>query len=235
MCHSFLRQTYVYFVLLIRWLLLPLLFYIAGQYLEGPPYRVIVRSVPFILACFALSILAAQYLRQRSSLPLLYYLYQALLVPGGFIFVIQNYYNGGINGDYSLAILFFAILMGLNGILYSCSLFSFRRRPQPTKLNTKPGIMKSYDIKLHCLDHEGNLGKVKYHDQGTAEPPEAIIIEGFSEARYIDLRGYWTEILAAQIEEYRTAITTRETIIKFGDTVQLVDEYELVMQVTYEN
>ena len=95
--------------------------------------------------------------------------------------------------------------------------------------------MKSYDIKLHCLDPEGNPGKVKYHDQGTVEPPEAIIIDGFSEDRYIDLRGYWAEILEDQIEEYRAAITTRETIIKFGDTVQLVDEYELVMRITYEN
>lgn len=113
---------------LTKFLSLLSLVFIAGQYLEGPPYRVIVRSAPFILACFALSGLAAQYLRQRSSLPLLYYLYQALLIPGGFIFAIQNYYNGGINVDYSLAVLFFAILMGLNGILYGFSLFSFNRQ-----------------------------------------------------------------------------------------------------------
>jgi len=86
---------YMSVILILRWFLLPLLLYIAGQYLEGPPYRVIVRSVPFVLACFALSGLAAQYLRQKSDLPLLYYLLQALLVPFGFVFAIQSYYNGG--------------------------------------------------------------------------------------------------------------------------------------------
>ena len=195
----------------------------------------IVRSVPFVLACFSLSILAAQYLRQRSNLPLLYYLYQALLIPVGFVFVIQNYYNGGINGDYSLAVLFFAILMGFNGILYGCSLFSLRRQPQSAKLETTPGIIKNYEIKLYCLDSEGNSGKEKYHDKGISDPPQAIIIDGFSEDIYIDLREYWSEILEDQIEEYHTDITTRETIIKFGDTVQLIDEYRLEMQVTYES
>ncbi len=213
--------------LILRWLLLPLLIFIAGLYLEGPSYRVIVRSVPFVLACFTLSILAAQYLRQKSDLPLLYYLLQALLVPFGFVFAIQNYYNGGINANYSLAVLFFAILMGLSGILYCCSLFSFHRRPKNL------GAMESYDIKLHYLDDQGSLGKVKHHEQGTTEPPEAIIIDGFSEDRHIDLREYWIEILADQIEEYQTDITAYETIIKFAEIQQLVDEYRIVITVTY--
>lgn len=213
--------------LTLRWLLLPALIFIIGQYLEGPPYRVIVRSLPFILACFALSGLAAQYLWQRSELPRLYCLLQALLIPFGFIFAIQNYYNGGINADYSLAVRFFAILMGLNGVLYSCSLFSFRHRPK------KSGAMESYDIKLHYLDAQGSLGKVKHHEQGTEEPPEAISIDGFSEDRYIDLRGYWVEILADQIERFQTDITTYETIIKFGETQQLINKYRLIIKVTY--
>ena len=41
----------------------------------------------------------------------------------GFIFAIQNYYDGGTNADYSLAVLFFAILMELkyraNSRIYS--------------------------------------------------------------------------------------------------------------------
>lgn len=220
-------------ILILRWLLLPLLLYIAGQYLEGPSYRVIVRSLPFMLACFALSGLAAQYLQQRSDLPLLYYLLQALLIPFGFVFAIRNYYNGGINADYSLAVLFFAILMGLNGILYCCSLFSFRHRLKPNDQEIEPETIKSYDLKLYYLDDDGNPAKTKYHDQGTTEPPEAIIIDGFSEDRYIDLREYWSEIIENHIEEYQTDITIYETIIKFGETQQLVDEYRLVINVSY--
>jgi len=215
---------------ILHWLLLPALIFIAGQYLEGPPYRVIVRSVPFILVFFSLSALAARYLRQRSDLPLLYYLLQALLVPFGFIFAIQNYYNGGINVDYSLAVLFFAILMGLHGILYGFSLFSCKRKPT---LKSKPTIIKSYDLKLCYFDADGNLGKIKYHDQGATKTPEAIIIDGFSEDRYIDLRNYWAEILEDKIAEFQTDITTYETIIKFGDTQQLVDEYRLVIKVSF--
>ena len=93
--------------------------------------------------------------------------------------------------------------------------------------------MESYEIKLHSLDDQGSLGKVKHHEQGTTEPPEAIIIDGFSEDKYIDLREYWTEILADQLEEYQTDVTTYETIIKFGETQQLVDEYRLVIKVSY--
>lgn len=79
----------------------------------------------------------------------------------------------------------------------------------------------------------GNLGKIKYHDQGTTEPPEAIIIDGFSEDRYIDLREHWVEIIADKLEEYQTDISTYETIIKFGETQQLVNEYKLVVKVTF--
>ena len=120
--------------------------------------------------------------------------------------------------------------MGLNGILYGFSLFSFNRQ---SKLQTKPAIMKNYDLKLCYLDDDGNPGKIKYHEQGTTEPPEAIIIDGFSEDRYIDLRNYWTEILEDKIAEFHTDITTYETIIKFGDTQQLVNEYKLVIKVIF--
>ena len=213
-----------------RWLLLPLLIYLLGQYFEGPPYRVIVRSLPFMMSCFYLSIVAAMQLHQRSELPLLYLLLQALLVPVGFVFTIQNYYNGGINADYSLAVLFFTILMGFNGIIYCWSLFSFHRQ---SKLRIKSARIKSYDLKLCYLDDDGNLGEIKYHDQGITELPEAMVIDGFSEDRYIDLRDHWETIIADQLEKYQTDITTYETIIKFGDTMQLTDKYRLTIKVTY--
>ena len=117
--------------------------------------------------------------------------------------------------------------MGLNSIIYEFSLFSCKRK---TNLLTKPAIIKSYGLKIFYLDDNG---KIKYHDQGTTEPPEAIIINCFSEDRHIDLRGYWEEILADQREEYQTDITTYETITKFGETQPLVDEYRLIIKTVF--
>ncbi|MCP3670267.1 MAG: hypothetical protein GY814_07515 [Gammaproteobacteria bacterium] len=214
-------------VLVLRWLLLPLLLYIAGQYLDGPPYRVIVRSLPFVLACFYLSIAAAHYLRYKSDLPLYFYLLQAILVPGGFVFAIQYYYNGGINTDFSLAVLFFVILMGTNAILYGCSLYPIRHQPEV------PLAIKNYEINLYTRDQKGQQGTVKYHDHGATEPPTAIIVDGFSEDRYIDLRPYWQKIIEHQIDEFKTEITTYETIIKYGDTQQLVDDYLIVIKTVF--
>jgi hypothetical protein len=218
-------------VQVLRWLLLPELLYLTGQFLEGPPYRVIVRSLPFILSCFALSGLAMHYLRQRIQLPVVGSIVQGLLLPTGFIFVVQKYYNGGINSDYTTAVTLFALAIGANGVIYLCSLFDWKNR----KNKEHPQQMSHYAIKLYTLHDDGTLGRLHYQDEGKESPPEAIFLDGFSQNQCIDLAPYWAEVLDEHIEEFQTDITVKETIIKFGETMQLVDHYRLQIVVSYQH
>lgn len=213
----------------VRWFLLPLIFFIVGQFLEGPSYRVIVRGWPFILACFALSGVAAYTLRQRFRVPSVVSIVQALLVPTGFIFAVQQYYDGGINTDYATAVVFSMLAMGVNGLVYLSGLFEWGDRKRE-KLSPR---IEQYEVKLFTLDNDGTLGRLKYHAQGETSPPQMILLEGFSQDQYIDLEPYWNTILDQQLEEFRTDIVVHETIIKFGETMQLTDPYRLQISICY--
>ncbi len=214
-------------ILTIRWLLLPAIIYLIGQFLEGPPYRVIVRGLPFILTSFFMSELAAHYLQQKFRLPVFASIVQGALIPAGFVLVIQRYYNGGINHSYSTAVTLLTLAMGINGIIYLWSLFDWKKKKQPLQ-------MSHYEIKLYGLCADGTLGRLQYQDHGKSAPPEAIILDGFSQSQCIDLEPYWTEVLGKHIEEFQTDVTVRETIIKFGDTMQLVDHYRLLISISYQ-
>jgi hypothetical protein len=214
--------------LLFRLLLLPGLFYLAGQFLEGPPCRVIVRGLPFILCSFVLAELATYSLHRKFRLPVLVSIVQGALVPAGFVLVLQRYYNGGINHDYAVAVTLFSLAMGLNGVIYLGSLFSWKKKKRPLQ-------MSCYKVKLYRLCEDGTLGRLCYHNKGEESPPEEIILDGFSQNQCIDLDPCWAEILDDHIEEFRADITVRETIIKFGDTMQLVDHYRLQIIVDYQH
>lgn len=94
-------------------------------------------------------------------------------------------------------------------------------------------MIKSYDIKLFSLGPDGEHTSLKYHDAGVSAPPEAITLDGFSQDICIDLSAYWADILQQRLEHLHTQITTRETIIKFGDTQQLLDEYEIIFETAF--
>lgn len=219
---------------ILRWAVLPLLFYLLGQYLEGPPTRVVVRSVPFIFTCIAISILAVQFLRQRHNIPLGTVLLAGVVTPLGFIISLQNYYNGGKNPDYAVIAGVFSVLMLLNGGIYLYSLFPRRNRTENNNLNTKPGDIKSYKIKLHSVDNHNNIVGLKYQDAGESILPQYISIDGYSQDQAISLRVHWEEIQQNQIEHYIASETIRETIVKFGETMQLVDHYQLEIDVSFE-
>lgn len=119
------KKAYGYLAL--RWLLLPFLLYAFGGFLEGPPTRVVVRSFSFISGCFVLSILAAQFLQQVRRIPIALSLLQALVIPGGYVYFAQLYYNGGKNQDYFIAIGIFFLVMMLNAVVYLNGLFSLRQ------------------------------------------------------------------------------------------------------------
>ena len=119
----------------LRWLLLPLLFIVLGDFLEGPPTRVVVRSLAFAVACFSLSLLTAQFLHQVHRLPLAIALPPALFIPAAFIYCAQHYYHGGKNADYELAISFFFVLMCLVGAVYIYSLFVIQPKRSEARAN----------------------------------------------------------------------------------------------------
>ncbi len=237
--------------LVLRWLFVPILFYCFGGFLEGPPTRVVVRSFAFVFGCFSLSLLAAQFLRQVRRIPIALSLLQALVIPGGYVHFAQLYYHGGKNQDYSITIGIFFLLMMLNAAVYLNGLFALRHRgdlaeetiePIPIEDDEYPEDdeyydfeLKSFEVTLYALDSEGRRGKVAFHKKGKSQVPESIVLDGYSKDLHVDLEGYWDEIFENQREEYQTNISTYETIVKFGDTMQLVDDYQLVFKLKYKN
>ena len=216
------------FLLILPWLLLPLLTYVAGQFLEGPPFRVIVRSVPFIVATLGLAGLAALHLHRRFAAPLWLCLTLGAAVPAGFIFALQGYYHGGQNSAFAMLAGSFTALMAINLTVYLLSLSG--RTGSGGKSNEHMQKNSShYTIELFQLDDDGEPGRVVFEEKAKDQHPQGIIVDGFSQDRYIDLQPHWQEISQRQLCSYQAPITTYETIIKFGDTVQLINHYQLVI------
>jgi len=110
----------------------------------------------------------------------------------------------------------------------------FDRTRPPTAANTAPSRpMQRYRVALFHLDSTGTPAGIEYSDEGDGAPPDVIFIDGFSEDHAIDMRGFWSEIREAGLTRFEAPVTIRETIVKFGDTQQLVDHYLLRIEVTY--
>lgn len=251
----------------LRWALLPLLFYLLGQFLEGPPYRVIVQSLPFIIGSFGIFLLAAQYLRERFNWPIIVTMSPALMLAAGYVYVIQQHFDGSANPPstpmatlFSL-LLFIAVLIylralapswrsSLRGVLsepvvtqYDVQLDHDGSNDQRSSLKLQQQsnlrgvamepVVTQYVVKLYHVDSDGQRSSLKLEQQGHDDLPEALMIDGFSRTLSIDLESYWKEIVSQRLEHYQTPVSTYETIVKFGDTQQLVNDYELVFDVTF--
>ena len=74
-----------------------------------------------------------------------------------------------------------------------------------------------------------------FDEQGDSEAPlpQYIVVDGFSHDHIIELKPYWDKLISQGMQNYETTVTVRETIIKFGDTMQLVDDYILKFNITY--
>ena len=215
---------------LFRWLLLPLLLFVAASWLEGPPTRLLVRNPSFVFSCFALSFFAVHFLDQRLLLPRVVIIAQALLVPSGWIYAVQHYYHGGKNQDYALISLFFGLLMMINGILYLLSLFVGHKLHRHSSESLSP---RSFSISLYRLDGDKQSTTAVYQYNGR-EPEQVISLDGFSRTLTIDLDDHWAKMIENQNTDFATPVTTYETIVKFGQTQQLVDHYQLVLHIEYE-
>lgn len=114
------QKTNIYnSVLLIMYFLsLFLIIFSFGQFLEGPPYRVIVRSSPFISGIILMSFSTAVSLRLKSDRFFIVNLIIGGVTPIGYILTIQQYYNGGINTDYQTLVHVFSSLMFSVGVVY---------------------------------------------------------------------------------------------------------------------
>ncbi len=137
---TMMNNTKPYLFLSLKWLLLVLLIGILGQFMEGPPTRVVVRSSGFVFCCFAMSLFAAHFLHKVKKIHITVITTLGLLVPGGYIYMAQCFYTGGKNMDFALPLLFFTLLMALNCLFFIRALFSLRK----TKSNgVRPRISDS--------------------------------------------------------------------------------------------
>lgn len=106
----------------LRWLILPMAFIVAmgfGEYTT----RVYVRDAMFIGECFAISLIASLVLWNRFGFPGWLAVIQGLLVPAGFVLLVQDRYTGGIDDTHELLYNSFFILMLMHGLLLMASMF----------------------------------------------------------------------------------------------------------------
>lgn len=236
-----------------RLTLLPFLLYLLGQYLEGPSYRTIVHGIPFVLVSFGIVILSAQYLGERTRRQFKVTFLPLLFLPAAFVYAIQRHFDGSANPPVSFAVFITSLLMFLCGLVYLRSLAAAWDTSLPTTTATPhqpatqadeagsddaglPGNdsgVAHYDIRLYRLDHQGRRSSLIQQESGHGELPRAFLLDGYSETQCIDLDPGWADVLSHRIELYRTHVATYETIEKFGETQQLVNEYELVFEVKF--
>jgi hypothetical protein len=57
--------------------------------------------------------------------------------------------------------------------------------------------------------------------------PQGFVLERYSSDHFVSLEEHWQTILDRKIAHFKTSLTLYETIIKFGNTRQLVNDYEL--------
>ena len=89
------HRTQVVFMTLLRWLLLPLLLFVATGVLEGSPTRLWARSPLFVLCSVLLSFFGAHFattvVTNRRALHWPMIVIQAVIVPSGWLYSIQHY------------------------------------------------------------------------------------------------------------------------------------------------
>ena len=96
--------------------------------------------------------------------------------------------------------------------------------------------IKHFHVQLFKRHSDGKTSPYATFDkQGDSETPlpQYIVVDGFSHDHFIELKPYWDKLTSQGMRNYETTVTVRETIIKFGDTMQLVDDYTLKFNMTY--
>ena len=79
-----------------RWLLIPLLIYIFGEWIEGPPTRVMVHSNIFLLTIVSLSVYVSIYLVLKFPNYIKSILFSNILISSIFIVFVRYRYNGAV-------------------------------------------------------------------------------------------------------------------------------------------
>ncbi|MBU0654634.1 MAG: hypothetical protein KJ914_05800 [Gammaproteobacteria bacterium] len=102
-----------------------------------------------------------------------------------------------------------------------------------TNRKKQPLTLQHYDLRLYNLGSDNQRGALKAHEHSPGEPPQTLTLDGFSRSLCIDLSPYWAEILQNQLEHYQAHTATYETIVKFGEALQLINEYEIVFDLKY--
>jgi len=96
--------------------------------------------------------------------------------------------------------------------------------------------IQHFHVQLFSSNSEGNPATYpKFDKQGDSQDklPQYIVVDGYSQDQMIDLQPYWDDLIPQGVTHYETVITIKETIIKFGDTMQLVDHYLLIIDISY--
>lgn len=90
-----------------------------------------------------------------------------------------------------------------------------------------------YELRLFTVTDDGKRRGIHVQMQGTPPLPEVITLDGYSHDHFIALKDHWQTIKQQGLRHFTTPVTLYETIVKFGDTQQLVNRYELEIAITF--
>ena len=190
----------------LRWLPLLLLLWIGSQFVEGPPYREIVRSWSFVTLVGSVSLLGSEVLfhrkcsRHLSFLSIIY----VLITAGGFLYTIQHYYHGGTNPAYFWWLVVWYSVFFIHLIAY---LFSLVRPKSVQRLSVNgegcSDDCHRYEIVLYSLSSEGKRKGVAYQAEGEHPLPQSITLDGYSQSQVVDLVPYWQEMKEQRLSVIR--------------------------------
>ncbi len=219
----------------LRWVPLLLLVWLVGQFLEGPSYRAIVRSGLFMVMVTGVTLLACQAVYRLKNYPPLLGVIYTLITAGGFLWTIQHFYNGGKDSTYYWPLLFWSLFFLFNLLVYILSLFVSQRfwALLYSRGRKKSKSIRSYRLWLYAIKEDGSRGGIRYQAEGVKPLPETIVLSGYSQDQLIDLEPCWQQIEVQQLESLKKEELVCETIIKFGEALQLRERFELEIQVNY--
>ncbi len=94
--------------------------------------------------------------------------------------------------------------------------------------------VKSFELRLYR--GRNTDGEPEFSVSGSGDEWEnyqRVRVPGFDGSVSISLEGFWAAVLEQQLHDATAEVTGYETIVKFGDTQQLKEDFTVVVQVAY--
>jgi hypothetical protein len=94
--------------------------------------------------------------------------------------------------------------------------------------------IKQFEIVIYKNQADNAVAVYKANGDGKEwQDHTDIYLSGFNSDSVVNLQNEWNHVIKNRLNEYKTNITTCETIRKFGEAMQLKTEFEIYFSVQY--